>query len=228
MINTGPTPVEPRPASTVLLLRGAAPWEVLMMRRPGGSDFAPGAHVFPGGSLHSEDHAFEDPFKAAAIREMFEELGILLARGRRGFARAADCEQVRTRLEAGAGFNDALREAGLAAAFDRLAYFANVITPVLLSRRFDTRFYLARLPPGQHVHPHAGEVDGWLWVDPVKAAADLDFNMVFATRRVLAQVASESDAARLIARARRRRTIRAVTPVVRIGEDGKITVVVSN
>ena len=199
-----------------------------MMRRPGGSDFAPGAHVFPGGSLHSEDRAFEDPFKAAALREMFEELGILLARGRAGFARAGDCERVRSSLETGSGFNEALREAGLTPAFDRLAYFANVITPVLLSRRFDTRFYLARLPPGQHVHPDPREVDGWLWVDPLKAAADLEFNMVFATRRVLEQVAGETDAARLIAKARRRRSIRPVTPVVTIGADGKITVLVSN
>ena len=199
-----------------------------MMRRPGGADFAPGAHVFPGGSLHAEDQTHSDPFKAAAIREVFEELGILLARGRRGFAKAADCERVRWRLQHGVSFSMALTEAGLEPAFDRLAYYANVITPVLLIKRFDTRFYLARLPAGQEVHPQPGEVDDWLWVDPGKAAADTEFNLVFATRRILAQVALEPEAGRFIAKVRRRRSVKAVTPVVKIGADGRITVVVSN
>lgn len=197
-----------------------------MMRRPGGAEFAPGAHVFPGGSQHAEDHRFEDPFKAAAVREVFEELGILLARSRRGFARAADCDRVRWRLQHGVGFNMALAEAGLEPAFDRLAYFANVITPIQLSRRFDTRFYIARLPAGQEVHPQPGEVDAWLWVNPVQAARDMGFNMVFATRRILEEVAADPDAGRLIAKVRRRRRIRAVTPIVRISEDGKFSVVV--
>ncbi len=198
-----------------------------MMRRPGGADFAPGAHVFPGGSLHEEDQRFDDPYRAAAIREVFEELGILLARGRRGFAKASDCDRVRSLIRQGLGFNPALAEAGLEPAFDRLAYFANVITPILLSRRFDTRFYIARLPAGQVVHPQPGEVDGWLWVDPVEAAKDMEFNMVFATRRILDEVAADTDAGRLIAKVRRRRRIRAVTPVVEISAEGKISVVVT-
>lgn len=199
-----------------------------MMRRPGGADFAPGAHVFPGGSLHAEDERHADTYRAAAIREVFEELGILLARGRHGFAKAADCERVRWRLQHGVSFSMALTEAGLTPAFDRLAYFANVITPVLLSRRFDTRFYLSRLPAGQEVHPQPGEVDGWLWVDPGKAASDPDFNLVFATRRILAEVAGEPDAGRLIAKVRRRRRIPAVTPVLKVSPEGHITVEATN
>src|SRR5438105_9640305 len=61
MLNTGP-PVEPVPASSVLVIdHRARPWTVLMMRRPGGADFAPGAYVFPGGSEHAEDRELADP-----------------------------------------------------------------------------------------------------------------------------------------------------------------------
>jgi len=60
-----------------------------MLRRPGGADFAPGAHVFAGGSVHAEDRLLGDPLRGAAVRELFEELGILLARGPRGFATEA-------------------------------------------------------------------------------------------------------------------------------------------
>ena len=59
MLQDGP-PVEPRPSATVIVLRGRSPFEVLMMRRPGGAEFAPNAYVFPGGSVHAEDHAFGD------------------------------------------------------------------------------------------------------------------------------------------------------------------------
>src|SRR4051812_47948556 len=72
-INDGP-PVTPRPSATVLLLRGSQPWELLLMRRPGGADFAPGAYVFPGGSVHGEDAKWPDEIRAAAVRELFEEV----------------------------------------------------------------------------------------------------------------------------------------------------------
>ena len=78
-INTG-DPVEPRPSATVLLIRGSRPFELLLVRRPGGADFAPGAYVFPGGTVHADDRGADDEIKAAAIRELFEEAGILLAR----------------------------------------------------------------------------------------------------------------------------------------------------
>src|SRR3989442_1688622 len=64
ILNVGP-PIEPRAASSVLVIdHRARPWTVLMMRRPRGADFAPGAHVFPGGSRHAEDDAYEDPDRA--------------------------------------------------------------------------------------------------------------------------------------------------------------------
>ena len=90
MLNEG-TPVTPRPASSVLLVRSERPWRVLMMRRPGGAEFAPGAYVFPGGSVHEEDRSFSNPDRSAAVRELVEEVGVLLARRADGrFARRED------------------------------------------------------------------------------------------------------------------------------------------
>src|SRR5436305_4271680 len=101
--------VTPRPSATVLLTRGDDPWELLLVHRPGGADFAPGAYVFPGGVVHEDDRLFEDECRAAAMRELFEEAGILLAPG----ARDAECAQVRDRVEHGRSFGEALVELGL-------------------------------------------------------------------------------------------------------------------
>src|SRR5215471_12993768 len=110
MINEG-APVTPRPAATVLLVDPTQqPSQVLMMRRPGGADFAPGAYVFPGGSVHTEDAELGDESRAAAVRELFEEVGILLARRSDGrFARDRECSRLRDKLTAGVGWIDGLR-----------------------------------------------------------------------------------------------------------------------
>jgi 8-oxo-dGTP pyrophosphatase MutT (NUDIX family) len=223
ILHDGP-PVEPRPAATVLLLRGGTPWEVLMLRRPGGADFAPGAHVFPGGSVHPEDRLLGDPIAGAAVRELFEELGILLARGPTRFAGEAEAERIRLRLAHGVSFAAALKEARLEPALAELAYFARWVTPEQLRRRFDTRFYLARLPEGQEVHPQPGEVDAWLWVTAARALGDPRFTMVFVTRRVLEMLAVEPSAEALLERYRGRRRVRTVRPVVRV-VDGRFEVV---
>ena len=210
-INEGP-PVEPRPSATVLLVRGADPWELLMVHRPGGADFAPGAYVFPGGTVHSEDAAWPDPIRAAAIRELFEEVGILLARRGRRFARDSDLARVREALEEGSGFTEALRRSGLEPAFDRLVLFARWITPAQLSRRYDARFYLARVPAGQTVRPQEGEVTDWMWIAPDRALSDRAVTLVYATRAVLETVATGEPAARLLSRARRLREVPVVEP----------------
>ncbi len=210
-INTG-TPVEPRPSATVLLIREGDPWELLMVHRPGGADFAPGAYVFPGGTVHSEDASWPDPIRAAAVRELFEEVGILLARRGRRFARDADCDRVRDALAEGAGFTEALRRAGLEPAFDRLVLFERWVTPALLSRRFDARFFFARAPSGQTVHPQEGEVTDWLWIAPRRALDDEAVTLVYATRAVLESVATGQPATRLMARARRLRRVPVIEP----------------
>jgi 8-oxo-dGTP pyrophosphatase MutT (NUDIX family) len=195
------------------------------MHRPWGSDFAPGAYVFPGGTVHSDDATWEDEIRAAAIRELFEEIGILLARRGRNFAREKDCELVRSRVEGGATFGTALRELGLEPAFDRLVMFTRWVTPAQLRRRFDARFFLARLPSGQSVHPQPDEVADWMWISPERALADPRVTLVYATRVVLESVATGENVSALFARARRMREIPIVEPRVVKSESGEWEIV---
>jgi 8-oxo-dGTP pyrophosphatase MutT (NUDIX family) len=210
-INEG-APVTPRPSATVLLVRARKPWELLLMRRPGGADFAPGAYVFPGGTVHADDLGWGDEIRMAAVREMFEEVGILLARRGARFAREADCEQVRVIVARGKTFGEALRELRLEPALDRLVMFARWVTPALLRRRYDARFFLALLPPGQVVRPQEGEVTDWTWTTPQGALDNPEITLVYATRAVLDSVASEPDAAELFSRARRLTDVPIVEP----------------
>jgi 8-oxo-dGTP pyrophosphatase MutT (NUDIX family) len=222
MLNAGP-PVVPRPASSVLVVdHRARPWTVLMTRRPGGADFAPGAYVFAGGSHHAGDDTFEDPRRATAVRELFEEVGILLARLRDGsFARDRECERLRAALSDERSFADALARCRLTPAFDRLTLLSRWITPEPLRRRYDTRFYLARHPAGQTVHPQPGEVDEVIWISPASALGAGGPTLVHATRRVLESVAGEPNPARLTSRLRRRRREPPpMTPVIEPLPDG--------
>lgn len=194
-----------------MLVRGRQPWELLLVHRPGGADFAPGAYVFPGGSVHSDDRAWDDEIRAAAVRELFEEAGVLLARRGRRFAVDGDSERLRAAIAAGATFSAALRDAGLSPAFDRLVMFARWITPAQLHRRFDARFFLARLPGGQTVRPQEGEVTDWLWASPRRALGSPEITLVYATRAILESVAVD-DVSKLFARARRTREVPIVEP----------------
>lgn len=210
-INDGP-PVSPRPSATVLLVRGRDPWELLLVHRPGGSDFAAGAYVFPGGTVHADDMGWGDEIRMAAVREVFEEVGILLARRGRRFARQAESDRVRSIVESGKSFGEALRQLRLEPALDRLVMFARWVTPVQLRRRFDARFFLAHLPPGQEVRPQEGEVTDWLWTTPANALTSPEITLVYATRAVLDSVAPHKDAGRLFSRARRLNEVPTVEP----------------
>lgn len=179
-----------------------------MVQRPGGADFAPGAYVFPGGTVHDGDRSFADELRAAAARELFEEAGILLA----GNAREADAERVRELIASGTSFADAVRGAGLALDLQALVMFARWVTPALLRRRFDARFYLARMPEGQSVMPQEGEVVDWLWVSPSRALADPHLTLVYATRAVLESVADAPNAETLFEQARALKEIPVVEP----------------
>jgi 8-oxo-dGTP pyrophosphatase MutT (NUDIX family) len=206
-INEG-DPVRPRPSATVVLVRDANPWELLLIHRPGGADFAPGAYVFPGGTVHEDDSAWGDEIRGAAVREVFEEVGILLARG----ATDAHCVRVREIVAAGSTFSRALGELGLEPALDELVMFARWITPAQLRRRYDTRFFLARMPEAQAVQPQEGEVTDWLWVSPASALESPDVTLVYATRAVLESVAQARDVESLFAHARRLDHIPVVEP----------------
>ena len=182
------------------------------MRRPRGADFAPGAYVFPGGVVHADDSQWVDGIAAAAVRELFEEMGILLARTRGRFAKDLECEQVRASVASGSSFGDALASCSLLPALDRLVLLARWVTPALMSRRYDTRFYLARLPSGQTIRAQPDEVTDWLWVTPERALRDPDITLVYATRKVLESVAADEDVSGLFRRARRLTKVPVVEP----------------
>ncbi len=196
----------------MLLVRGKKPWELLLMRRPGGADFAPGAYVFPGGVVHAEDSRWEDSIAAAAVRELFEEVGILIARDGRRFARDRDCDLVRALVAGGSSFGDALRSIGLQPAIDRLVLLTRWVTPALMSRRYDARFFIARLPAAQVVHSQADEVTDWLWITPERALSEPEITLVYATRKVLESVAADADANSLFTRVRRLKDVPIVEP----------------
>ena len=184
-----------------------------MVHRPGGADFAPGAYVFPGGAVHEQDRAWPDEIAGAAIRETFEETGILLAQD----ATARDPERVRELVRNGETFASALQHAGITPDFDSLVVFARWVTPALLRRRFDTRFYVARTPSGQDVHPQEGEVTDWLWISPRRALDTDELTLVYATRTILESVADHRDP---VAWAKSLRDIATVEPRLVQGEAG--------
>lgn len=201
----------PRPASTVLLLRERAGIEVFMMVRHYQIEFASGALVFPGGSVDKGDreiaatpelYSLQDPadaedltFRIAAIRETFEESGILLARQRGGEAMiAADhaveiADRHRVGLcEGKIAFASIIADNDLVLAPDQLEYYARWITPTALPKRFDTRFFLAKAPPDQLGRHDGRESTDSIWISPreaVEGGASGRFKLPFPTTRNL-------------------------------------------
>lgn len=206
-------PAVPRPAATVLLLRDApGGLEVLMTRRSATASFAPGAYVFPGGGIDAADaqahgivarRAGQDDLRLtqaiAAIRESFEELGVLLARHRDGTpATAADL----VGLDRHAPFAAQCRDRGLVLAADEVFVLAHWITDRDLPRRFDVPFLVARMPEGQS--PVADEAEQFepVWVRPADALARHAagaFFMIFPTIRTLERLEKFADVAAVLA-----------------------------
>jgi 8-oxo-dGTP pyrophosphatase MutT (NUDIX family) len=198
----------PRPAATILLLRdGSAGLEVFMVVRHHAIDFASGALVFPGGRVEEDDNRLaarlvagqsgntDSAFRIAAIRETFEECGVLLARSR-GSSTLIGAEMLklvedrhRAALNAGTvSFDTVLTEADLVPAADLLVHFAHWITPANQPKRYDTQFFLAEAP-AEHLAVHDGtEAVESIWIRPAQALADTEagrFKLVFATAKNL-------------------------------------------
>ncbi len=188
-----------RPAATLLLLRdGAQGLEVLMTRRSASASFAPGAYVFPGGGVDAADGMAFDVCQrrpgqseelsarsVAAIRESFEELGILLAH--RPDGRMADASDV-ARLDRHAPLAEQCRRSGHRLAVDHVFYLAHWITDRDLSRRFDVPFLVARMPQGQTPVADESEQFEPVWVSPAEALQKHEagqFFMIFPTIRTL-------------------------------------------
>jgi 8-oxo-dGTP pyrophosphatase MutT (NUDIX family) len=205
-------PAPPRPASTIILLRdGPAGLETFMVVRHHQIDFASGALVFPGGRMEAADAELAAslieadplaPFKIAAIREAFEECGVLIARprGEDGLVPPGRVED----LDRAAPFAELLARENLAPAIDRLVPFAHWITPAFLPKRFDTHFFLALAPAG-HALAHDGrEAVDSVWISPREARAERGrrFKLLFPTERNLWKLSAHLDAASALAAGR--------------------------
>ena len=187
------------PAATVLLLRdGGSGVEVLMTRRSASASFAPGAYVFPGGGIDAADalahgqstrRASQSDLHLtqaiAAIRESFEELGILLARRADG-SHASDADIAN--LDRHLPFAAQCQAQGLRLAADEVYVLAHWVTDRDLPKRFDVPFLVARMPAGQQAVADESEQFEPVWLSPTQAlarhAAD-QFFMLFPTIRTL-------------------------------------------
>jgi 8-oxo-dGTP pyrophosphatase MutT (NUDIX family) len=243
-----PEAVVPRPASTILLLRdraaepddrGRGEMEVFMMVRHYEIDFNSGALVFPGGSVDQSDteiiarselysggeglDASDLSFRIAAIRETFEESGILLARPRGSGAlidadrageieaagRAALCERKTT-------FAKVLADHGMVLALDLLVPYAHWITPEGVPKRFDTWFFLAAAPPDQAGAHDGKESTDSIWLSPREALAGGEsgrFKLPFPTTRNLIRLGKQDSVKAALDEASGKPIV-TVTPVV--------------
>lgn len=198
VIDLDPTrvPTPPRDAATLILLRDAdtAPFEVFLVKRHAKSGFMASAYVFPGGKLDDADAADvvtqrtrgrtrveaaaalgepDDPRRAtalyiAAIRETFEEAGVLLADVDAG----ADLGAARAELAAGASFAEVLARIDAFLRLDLLVPHTRWITPVVEPRRFDARFFVALAPVGQAASHDDHETTDGVWLAPAAALVE--------------------------------------------------------
>ena len=238
-----PAPI--RPAATILLVRDDPQFEVLMVKRHHQIDFASGALVFPGGKTHAGDHdaawaerslgwdAFphiERELRIAAIREAYEEAGILLARDGSGEMFRGDDRAHRARdaiAQDQRPFLDLVKELDLYLDLGCLSAFARWITPSMMPKRFDTWFYVARAPDDQ-----LAACDGWEtvdseWITPAEAlrlAASGERKVIFPTRMNLQLLAESANAHEAMTKAIARPLV-TVEPKVEPREGGPVLVI---
>jgi len=192
-------PPEAKDASTIVVVRdGDDGIEAYLMRRQTTMAFAAGFYVFPGGGVLPEDYdhvpwigpdeqvwaqrwrtdsARARALVVAAVRETFEETGILLAGPDEHtvFGGAPDLEPLRDALEAReVRFADVLAERGLSLRADLVGAWGHWITPAFEPRRYDTRFFVAALPAGQVVGSMSGEADRAAWAPLSHVLAAID------------------------------------------------------
>jgi 8-oxo-dGTP pyrophosphatase MutT (NUDIX family) len=237
-----PVPVKPLPSASIMLIRdgqlreeGGSRIEILMMERHGKMRFAAGALVFPGGKVDRVDsdptlfNGFESlkhlPYRFAAIREMFEEAGVLLARrhkakrplGKRG--QIALSRQYRRRfLKGNFSLADLRRRANLRFSPDQLVPFAHWVTPDWQPMRFSTVFFLAALPAGQVALHDGGEAVHSFWARPADILGEDGLgpkNMMFPTRLNLAKLAKAKNVREALDRARKSKIVTVIPRVVR-------------
>jgi 8-oxo-dGTP pyrophosphatase MutT (NUDIX family) len=225
-LESGRPPAPARDAATVALVRdGAAGLEVYLLRRVAAMSFAPGAYVFPGGAVDPDDrdaeigwsgatpaewaatYGTDEPtalaLVCAAVRETFEESGVLLAGPSAGEVLADvsgdEWEAEREALEGrGQSLSQLLARRRLVLRSDLLRPLAHWITPEAEPRRFDTRFFLAAMPEGQLCRDVGGEADSRVWIKP-QEALDSGLSLLPPTRSVLFDLARFGDVAAALA-----------------------------
>ena len=226
-----PASVAIKPAATVMLLRESSDVgvEVFMMRRTTKAAFAGGMYVFPGGAVDAEDSSYE----IAAIRECFEEAGVLLARTATGTTvrfddpvsheRFTDYRHV---VHAGErSMTSVLSAEDLVAQNDELLWVAHWVTPFGEVRRFDTRFCVVAMPDDQTPLHDDKETVGSLWVTPLDAlnrAQAGELLMLPPTIANLEFLATYSSVDEIIEAARKIGTPPKLLPKVKWRDDGRI------
>lgn len=227
-------PVVPRHAATVVLLRdGPRGVQAYLLRRVASMAFAAGMHVFPGGAVDvrdgdvpwsgpppaswsrrlSADEELTRALVCAAVRETFEESGVLLA-GPRPDAVVADTTAAgweadrQALLDRSLAFSDLLARRRLVLRADLLRPWAHWVTPESLPRRYDTRFFVAALPVGQRTRDVGGEADRVAWVRPADALAQHaagQMALLPPTRETLRELAALESVGQVLAAAAARR-----------------------
>jgi len=256
--------VDKRPierSSTIVLVRDAQGHQqnnvgadVLMVQRAATMGFAGGSLVFPGGKVDGADiappwrdnsatvHPGLSPFpidehdvRVAAIRELFEECGILLATLNGALvdqaylrARVDDVPALRAQINADATlFAPFLQSHGLEPAFEHLTLFARWQTPPMIKRRFDTWFFLAAMPSGQTAIADGGETHSVHWGRPqtfLDRAKDGDCKIIFPTARNLELLALHPTY-QIMRNDAQTRTIKTITPtIMQDGGDQYLTI----
>lgn len=244
------TPAEPRHASTVVLLRDHNEgMQSYLLRRTRTMAFAAGMYVFPGGSVDPRDETLSDDAWAgpppaawsallsadealtkalvcAAVRETFEESGVLLAGSGPDDVVAdttgEDWETDRAALvDRSLSFAAMLDRRGLVLRADLLRPWAHWITPEVEPKRYDTRFFVAALPTGQRTRDVGGEADRVAWVRPADALAAADsgeMGMLPPTAFTLSELATYDDVAAVL-EAGTARDVKPVLPKIVLGDD---------
>ena len=243
----GIPPAVPRDAATVILLRQAPGVEAFLLQRTEVLEFAPGACVFPGGSVDEGDadpaigwagpspadfagRLGTSPERAralvcAAVRETFEESGVLLA-GPSPATMLQDSADLaadrRALLDGSVSLDELLSRRGLKLRVDLLTPWARWITPEISPRRFDTWFFAAALPDGQLAGLAAvgpGESDSGTWWRPsaaLEAARAGEITLLPPTAVTLAELAAHADIAGVLAE---RRVITPLMPTVVVEDE---------
>jgi 8-oxo-dGTP pyrophosphatase MutT (NUDIX family) len=233
--------VPARPSASVILVRdGPGGLEAFMVRRHAEMSVNPNVYVFPGGTVHADDTAPGWPaapdlsarsdervtpeagtaLSICALRELFEEAGVLLVRDAPDHVLAVDDQladdlaAARSEVQAGTRSFKSLLGDAWQPAFDLLVPFSHWVTPVAVPARFDTWFFVARLPERQvALHLEVETSDG-AWLSPTRLlepSAREAYTLVYATEQHLHRIAPFADVASLLEFARHK-PIRRVQP----------------